>query len=464
MKNTKQKKETRWRSFIGLSALCVGLVTLGANCNSNQLAPPDPVTLEIWRPEDKKDVFNAAIEEYRKTYPHVKIEVRVFQDEEYEQALVDAWAKGEGPDIFSVQNWRLGKYKDFIAPMPESASLRTAHQEQKSFGKKTVVEDRAIVFPTAESLRNTYAAPVYTDVVFDDKIYGVPLSMDTLALYYNLDMLAQAQIAVPPATWTEFLDAVQKIVVLDDERKVVKTAAGIGTAENVPHNFDILSALMMQSGTQMTTDRGSVAFSGSDPENPDRFPAIEALEFYRDFSNPGKKSYTWNAEQPNAKDLFTQGSLAFYFGHYEELQEIEQQAPDLNFSYARLPQVDTANAVNVANYPVEAVYVNSENVDQAWNFIRFLTSEEQAKAFAESTGRVPALLSLLDQRKTDPKVEVFVAQALTATQWYHGHNPDAARDAFTQMITSASDLTQDLASSINIAADQVKLTIEEAKP
>ncbi|OGY86196.1 MAG: hypothetical protein A2233_01015 [Candidatus Kerfeldbacteria bacterium RIFOXYA2_FULL_38_24] len=459
------KNKKRLFSLGGLLGVLFLLITTGAFCiKGDSLTPPSQITLKIWRSADKSNTFDAAIKTYQAVYPHVKFEVKVFQKDEYEDALIASWAKGEGPDIFSVPNWRLGKFKQFIAAMPTGAVLRTAHEQKTTFGAKTVVEERTLVFPKASRLYDLYPEAVVNDVVDEDKIYGLPLSLDTLSLYYNRDILARAKIAVPPENWSDFITAVKAITVKDQDNNIVQPATAMGTVDNVPHFFDLVSVLMMQNGTVMTDDRNTTPlFNQEDPNQKGTFPGVKAVEFYRDFSNTNKEGYTWNNDQPDALEVFTQGNLAFYFGYHDELTEISQRAPDLKFSQAKLPQVNPGSPVDYANYSVETVYAKSPNIDQAWNFINFLTSAEQAKSFSESTGKIPALRSLLNEKKDDPEISLYVEQALTAKSWYHGYDPDKAKQAFADMIIGAQEQTSPLSAVVNLATEQVELTMEEKK-
>ena len=54
-------------------------------------------------------------------------------------------------------------------------------------------------------IRDIFPDVVYSDVVKDNLIYGLPLSIDTLALFYNREHLNSAGIVAPPTTWQELI-------------------------------------------------------------------------------------------------------------------------------------------------------------------------------------------------------------------------------------------------------------------
>ncbi|HLD21355.1 MAG TPA: extracellular solute-binding protein [Patescibacteria group bacterium] len=446
------------RFMIGFAGLAIVLLTVGASCFQKKLPPPEPITLVVWRSEDTTGALKTIAEEYTAAYPHVSFSFRTFKKEEYEDALFDAWAKGEGPDIFSVPNWRLGRFTELISPMPTSVQLTTSYVKKSFMKKELIVKANKIVFPSPVRLRDQFVDVVTSDVVFNDQIYGLPLSMDTIALFYNRDLLSKAQIAIPPTNWEEFKNAVQTIVKKDDEGKVVLPATALGTASNIPYFNDVLSAIMIQNGAVMA-ESGHTGFA--DEIENQRKPGIEALDFYTKFSNPTWKTYSWNDDQLDALEVFTQGNLAFYFGYHQDIPEIERRAPNLNFSYTKLPQLNADNPINIANYSVEAVYVKSKNSDHAWNFINFATGGEQVKTFIETTKRVPALLSLVAEKQEDPLMSVFATQALTAKSWYHGIDPNAMVTAFTDMVDAANKRESTLEEIVGIAASKVQLTLQK---
>jgi hypothetical protein len=269
--------------------------------------------------------------------------------------------------------------------------------------------------------------------------------------------MAKAQVAVPPTTWNEFTADVQAMVVRDDSKNIVQPAAALGTAENIPYFMDILSVIMMQDGAQMTSGSGNPSFAGAIEE---RIPGVEAFDFYLKFSSPTWVTYTWNDAQLNALEAFTQGNLGFYFGYQSDLEIIQQRAPNLNFSYAKIPQAFPDSPVNYARYSVESVHINSANPDYAWDFLNFASNQKQVASFLESTGRTPAVRALVGEAQQDSILAPFAQQALTAKSWYHGVDPDAAEQAFTEMVADGILGTEPLLNIVGRAQSKVRLTID----
>lgn len=462
MKN-QHKKHNRTQLFAGSLALSA-LIFMGAGCGAPTLEPPEPAEIEVWRSGAQLESLQELAQAYSQVYPHVSFAFETYTEAEYEQRLLDAWAKGEGPDIFSVPNMRLGEYvhKGLTQQMPESAALRRAYSE-KSFGKtNVVVEERNVLFPNETQIKDQFANVVAGDVVFEGAVHGLPYNMDTMVLYYNRDLLARANVAVPPTTWTEFKNAVEAMVELDDEDNIVLPAAALGTAANVPHYFDLVSVLMMQNGASMVSENNNFAlFSQESATRGGFFPGQEAVGFYTAFADQALRTYTWNAEQPDALEAFTQGSLGFYFGYLADKADIDQRSPSLNYSYVKLPQVDPANPVSIAQYNIESVHVNSEHAEHAWNFINFVASQENMPVVIEELGGVPSRKALIGELQEDPALGIVAQQALTAKTWYHGTNPDEALTIFAEMIQDANEKVDELEAIVILAAQKINLTLQQ---
>ncbi len=447
------------RSVFVFFALFVVLIFVGQSCGASTLPAPEPITLEIWRIDDEEDAVIPAAEAYSAVYPHVTFKYRDIKAEDYEEELLSAWSRGEGPDIFSIPNWRIGKFRDLISPMPSSA-VYTAARTEKSFGKtQVVVEERPVVFPTASSMRDLYPKAIVEDAVYEDQIYGMPYYSDSMVMFYNRDLLARAQVAVPPTTWDEFVDTVKAMVVHDDQREVIQPAAALGTASNVPYFFDIVSVIMMQNGAEMLNAGGGVTFAGEDERGAT--PGIEAVDFYRKFSDPKFSTYTWDDLQLDAFEAFTQGTLGFYFGYQKDIDEINRRAPSLNYGYTVIPQIDKDNPTNYLRYQMETVHIGSKNAEHAWNFIRFSASQDQVQTYLDITGKAPAVLGLIGETLDDPDLGVFSKQALKARSWYHGIDPDGAVQAFADMIEEANQKIVPLEDLVLLAQQKIVLTLKK---
>jgi multiple sugar transport system substrate-binding protein len=287
--------------------------------------------------------------------------------------------------------------------------------------------------------------------------------MDTLAMYYNKDLFNNAGITAPPIYWNrEFQQDIKKLTKQDNKGQIIQSGVALGGGDNIERSSDILSVLMIQNGTDMMDDNGQVRFHLRPTAFKDRdySPGLDALRFYTDFSNPAKEVYSWNKTLDNSLDMFIQGKLAIMFGYSYMLQQIRAGAPKLNFSVARLPQIEgNSQNINFANYWVEVVAKKSKYISEAWDFIQFAAKAEQASLYLEKTKKPTALRSLVDAQIESQDIGIFAEQVLTAKSWYKGDDAGAAETIMREMIDEAIADQNKLESIINIGASKVQQTI-----
>ncbi|KKW01207.1 MAG: Multiple sugar transport system substrate-binding protein, partial [Parcubacteria group bacterium GW2011_GWA2_48_9] len=310
-----------------------------------------PVSLEWWGVFDDTADVESIINAYRTNHPYITITYKKFRYEEYEDSLIQAWARGSGPDIFAIPNSWVHKFQanGFLTPMPLSTRM-AFYSLSRPLGIKQElkIEYRDVPSLTTTDIANRFVQTVQSDTIINGGVYGLPLSMDTLALFYNRDLLNFAVITQPPATWNEFLDAITRLTLLDTAGGIVQAGAALGTYDNIPRAFDIISVLMMQNGAQMVNEQLHLSFNQAVPGSSDA-PGVQALQFYTDFAQPTKQAYTWNVLMPDAFEAFVNGQVAFFVGYQYHRDLLRDRSGRVSWSVSTLPQVDSRRPVNYAN-------------------------------------------------------------------------------------------------------------------
>jgi len=88
-----------------------------------------------------------------------------------------------------------------------------------------------------------------------------------------------------------------------------------------------------------------------------------------------------------------------------------------------MPQIEESTKdVNYANYWGLTVSRNCQNIQEAWQFIVWLTEKENAQKYLELTKKPTARRDLILWQKDDPDLGVFAEQSLTAYSWYQVDN------------------------------------------
>lgn len=390
----------------------VTIILVVANLGGDQ-GTQDKATLQFWGVFDDETIFNDIIRSYEQANKGVDVQYTLLPYASYERELVNALAAGRGPDVFMIHHTWLPKHGDKLLPAPD----KVPGEEEPFF--------------TLSEFQKTFADVTIDDLTYNGRIYALPLYVDTLALYYNKDLLGSAGIALPPKTWREFNEAVPKLVKKDEDLNIVQAAATLGTARNVNRSTDILMMMMIQGGTQMVSDDGDEATFA---QSVDGQPVGEsALTYYTDFAMPTKEVYTWNGAQEYSVDAFSAGRAAMTINYSHQVPLIRAKNPRLNFAVAPVPQHVAGDSRTFASYWAPAVSKASANPVAAWRFVRYLASPQGAVPYLNASGRPAARLDLISQQQDDPDLGVFARQALTARSWLQVDN-QAIETIFADMI------------------------------
>lgn len=388
-------------------------------------------TLEFWGVFDDRNAFEKVISDFQNQNPGIKVLYQQFSYEEYEKKLIDSLAAGTGPDVVMVHNTWLPKHGDKLKALPDK------------------IPGQKLPLMTIQDYRTNYVDVAFNDFVFNNQIYGLPLYVDTLALFYNKDILNSAGISRPPQDWEEFNSDVEAISNLDGSGQIIQSAAAIGTARNVNRSTDLLSALMIQSGVRMTdTDNTGASFGGRVNNTP---VGELALKYYTDFANPSVRTYTWNDVQHYSIDAFIEGKTAMMFNYSHEVEVLKNKSSRLNFGVAPMPQVSSTDVKNYANYWGVGVPTNSKFPNESWKFVAYLTSKEGAQSYLSASLRPSARRDLIDLQRSDLDLGVFAVQALSARSWYQIDN------------TAIETIFADMIDDVNFGRSSVKDSLENAE-
>lgn len=372
------------KRLLGFIVLFIALIVIGFvafRVIGRLLARNQPVVLTYWGLWENETVLTGVIAEYKKTHPNVEISYSMQSPKQYRERLQAAIERGEGPDIFRYHATWVPMLKDDLAPAGKTGY--------------TVAEFQQAFYPVAAR-----------DLVIGGRVYGVPLMFDGLGLYYNEDLLRAGGVT-PPATWEDFREAALTLTVKDDAGQIITSGAALGTTGNVEHFSDIVAFMMLQ--------------NGADLKNPVGKEAQDALSFYHLFAE--KPNQVWDETLDNSIIAFANGKVAFIFAPSWWVHNIRLMNPNLRFQIIPVPQLPGTNTT-WASYWAEGVSTKSSHQDEAWEFLKFLSSREtlislytetsKTRVFGEPYSRVDLAQTIAN----DPYVGAYIRQAQTAESFF----------------------------------------------
>lgn len=423
-----------------------------------------PVKLTVWGTADDEKAIAALTAKYRQTRSYVTVTYTKVREEEYAQQLVSAWAQGTGPDVFFAPSAWIGKMAQYAIPMPADLTVPQVIVSKGIIGTSSKVVANTKTAPSVSALKNTFVEAVTSDVIRDDQTWGLPLSMDTIVLYYNKDLTNNAKIFEPAATWSQLQTQLtaNKLTQTDDQGKLVQSGVALGTSNNVPYATDLLALLMMQNGSTMVTSDKQAHINDD--------AGLQALKFYLSFAQPQKSNYSWDATQTAARDAFLQGKVGYYFGTLGDRTTIA--ATTLNWGVSPMLHIRASGDndgttgseryIDATRYNVAMVSkasVQAGRSTQAWNYVEFVTQAGNISPYLQLTSQLPAQRSLLAPYENNADLSVFAKQLLTAKSWYRGNDGVAVETYLSQLIDAGLAGKSDLTELLNRTNAQIQSTL-----
>lgn len=253
----------------------------------------------------------------------------------YADKISAAVPRGKGPDLFIYAQDRLGGWVE---------------------SGKTV---EPIGFFLDKSTREQFLPGMLDAMTYKGTVYGLPLNYKSTTLIYN-----KALVKTPPKTTTEMVKLAKRLTQADSGR--------YGLAYWYT-NFYFHSALMNAFGGQVFDANGKMVINSK--------PGVAAINqmmkwYKKDGIMPPEPSEALVAS------LFNEGKAAMVINGPWFIGEI---SPKIDFGLAMLPLVDEAGKKPMRPWlTIEGAYVSaaSKLKDQAYDFAKFLTSEEAGLVMA----------------------------------------------------------------------------------
>lgn len=223
---------------------------------------------------------------------------------------------------------------------------------------------------------------------YKGNLLAIPYVFDVRGFYYRTDLFEEAGIASPPTTWEELLSIAQELNNPPDVYGYAITGKGDPALREY-------SDLLWENGGDFLAD-------GLNPSPPTwNEPAgVEALEWWYDLIHThqvvpeGTPSYGW--EELQGQWVSGQASMCKNWSINPSLDPDQSKVMD-KFAITSLPMNKDQGAMTTAVCHGRAINRYSEHKDEAWEFIKFMTSMESMLEVYEKVGRMPAHVGALEQ-------------------------------------------------------------------
>jgi ABC-type glycerol-3-phosphate transport system substrate-binding protein len=408
--------------FIVLAVIGVFIFATSTSNSSAQLVP-----VTIWGTLPATDV-RTAIDDIEAANKDTFSATYTYVDEaDFQSKLVNAIATGQGPDLILIPQDIFLSVKSLLFPIPYANYSQRLFQD--SFAQAGEV----------------FLAP--------EGIYALPAAIDPLVMFWNRDILSTAGLALPPSTWTNVVNDVPALTKKDANGNIVQSAVSFGEWTNVPHAKNILSMLMLQSGTPIVSadpTTGKLVSALLSQSSSGISPAQEALSFFTQFADPSKSIYSWNRAKSSADSAFLAGTLAFYFAPASETPIIRARNPNLNFDVAEVPQTGTTGQATYADVYAFGLLKSSPHLATDVIDANLLTSDTAVSDIAAAAAVAPSRRDLLAQTQSQAYQAVFWQSALIGDNFLDP-SPSSTDTIFDMMVESVTSGSKSAEGSLRTA-------------
>jgi multiple sugar transport system substrate-binding protein len=331
-----------------------------------------------WSGEGEKQI-QTMVQAFNDSHPNIKVTYLVQED--MVTKYLTAATSGTAPDVLIWDRWRTALY----AP-------KGVFEPIDSFMERDGVS------------KDDFYSEALRELSWDNNLYGLPLTVDARALFYNKTLLDEAGVA-PPTTWDELAAAAEKLTKRDASGKLVQSGMSF-------QDVGLFNMWLQQAGGQMVAEDGnSTAFNS--PEG------LEVLNFWNQMVNE-RRVYDVGFESGlgQGQDPFVTGQVAMMYTGPWMLTTYKTYGQDLEFGVVPPPAGPNGDRGAVMGGFGLTMSASSQQKDAAWEFIRWWLAEpENALLWAETSLNIPGNLEALNDPffQDDPYLKPIVDTLAFAT-------------------------------------------------
>ncbi len=386
-------------------------------------------------------IFNSVLEDFKAKHPEVEI-IDDSQGDEgaFNNILTTDIASGEMANIFRIQGVsNLGEYIDNGLLLDVSPYLKADPEWGGGFSEGSLA---------------------YYNVPGHDGTYAVPMESGLIGVYYNSEIMSSIGYDEFPKTWSELLDAVDKL----KAKGIIPIAIGAQSTYMAGHLHDQIFYKWL--GTEAAKKLGTRAMNWTDKEVVDSLARVKDLIDAGAF-DPAAAGITDDI----AMTQFQEGQAAmvitgpWMIGRFSDP---EKTPISDKIKVAKFPYFDDKPEFKDEDMQILSPYMISgklegKELDLTIELVKMLTNKEVAKRYAEESAfLIPRKDIDLDESKCSPLfiqnvalgatstgicVDVFDFDPITSMQ-------DRTRNSIVSMFTGATP--EDAAAEIQAEVDANK--------
>ncbi|MFC7620739.1 ABC transporter substrate-binding protein [Microlunatus sp. GCM10028923] len=336
-----------------------------------------PVTLTFrqFDPPAETAGLQAAVQAWNEKHPETQVKLETLSGPDSAQQFAREANSGSGPDVIQIANVNV---KDLAKPK----ILRPLDELAGKAAPETPVED----YLALDLAR------------FEDKTWALPWTVDTFALAYRPDLLADAGLK-PPTSWEQLADQAKQLSDVKAKRSgfCLPGASGPDSGQWFAINYFLWSH-----GATLIKDEGGSWQVGATAEQ-----LQQAIDWFNALFTDGGTAKSMIAvaslTDPQIVEGLGRGTCAMTLMAPQTFRKAKELDPSLRT--APMPEGLTDGNSHLGGRML-GINASSDHPEQAWEFIRYLNS---AEAFTK-IDQYPAATSVLSSMKVPEGEEGYQEQ------------------------------------------------------
>ncbi|HHV54004.1 MAG TPA: sugar ABC transporter substrate-binding protein [Firmicutes bacterium] len=329
--------------------------------------------------------YNRIIAAFEKAHPDIKVKW-VGIDWPFQEKLLTLIAAGEGPDVIRID----------VENLPEYVEMGML-EDLNPYLKRETSDPLEGVFPAA-----------VRGFVYRGRLYGIPQSVTVSSTYYNVDLFEAGGVVRPSDQWT-WSDMVTVAKRLTKDRNGDNRIDQFGLY--LTSDYVEWLPLLYSHGGDVLDQEGRVVF-----DSPASLAAFSLYQSFRQSAHiaprPGELAGT-----------FQDG----YFGMImmcDWVRQIYRNIQAFRWDIATIPAGPKGQVAFIGGGAM-GINAASRKKDQAWEFVKFFTSEAVQNIVVDLNVGVPVRERIAIERYVGPKPNpphlLTVIQMLRVARWAPQH-------------------------------------------
>jgi multiple sugar transport system substrate-binding protein len=396
---------------VGLGAAAVGTVgVLGSQgvsgaasslAGARRKAPTGSITVWMHQEAAFQDVYEKLVTRFEHSHPGTKITTLYIPFADLETKTMTAYLGGDPPDIVKLPG--------------------TTFPQFSSKGLFAPVDAAAMGFASIGAFKAAFEPNTTSQLTYNGRIYGVPITWNALFLFYNKNDFRAAGLnpARPPTTWEELVQVGKKLTKYKSTGAVERAGFQWTYEEATEWTYmDLLGLVVGLGGTILKDGKGNLSSK----------EGIQALTYYQDMSVKYKISSPNITSTGYDPGIFANNQASMLISSnwmtplVEGINKSFKLGPD--WGVAPTPKWQGKAQVTISYTYGWAVAKSSKDAALAWEFIRYLESQSSVKAMLDGAGIIEPIRNWHSLAPNTPGYDLEAKLASSSTSgpnvpYYH---------------------------------------------